>query len=306
MNVVLLSTFNGQEFIAEQLASLINQKSVDCVVYIRDDQSSDETRNIIENYQRKHASKLLTVNDNKGNLGVSASFRELLVKTQGDYFFYCDQDDIWNERKIAILTRKIKEMESIYGQETPILVFSDLILIDDHDKEICSSFVKLTRYKLRKANNILFRGFIPGCSMAFNNATRKKVLEYKNYMGFTFLIASLFGKIGYVDEPLIKYRIHQGNTVGLGKSQKKLVLVKDLIKYIWQSKKYRDIILKAYYKQAKELRTKDNQKSLINAEVYLEEEINNLGFFKRKKWYLNHFTPFSRGWFDGMIKMLLI
>lgn len=312
---ILLSTFNGEKFIKELLNSVLNQTINNFKIFVRDDGSTDQTPNLINAFKIKYPDVFIILNDEKGNLGPRDSFFELLKQAEGSYFLYCDQDDVWLPDKVEKLTTKIKEIE-VENPNMPALVFSDMSVINETGELIYNSYFDVANYKKIYIQNILFRGFIPGCSTIFNKHAKKLVLFYyelitsedRKYLhdGFTFFIINIFGIITFTPEILLKYRLHQGNTVGFGKKSKKFLLIKDLIKYSFRQKAYRRIILRNYYSQVKFLRLPENNQFLKGKELFLEEEVENLHFFKRKKWYLKHFIPFDRGYFEGIINLLLI
>ena len=96
--VILISTYNGEKYLAEQLDSLLNQTYQNIKIFIRDDGSKDKTIDIIKEYQKKSEKIFLTEGK---NIGFINSFFELLkLSNNADYYAYCDQDDVWMEDKI--------------------------------------------------------------------------------------------------------------------------------------------------------------------------------------------------------------
>jgi len=305
---VILSTYNGESYISEQLDSILNQTFQNFKLYIRDDGSIDGTVSIIEDYQKRFPERIFILRDDQGNIGVAESFQRVIEAANSDYYLFADQDDVWDSQKIYKLVKKIREIESD-NPNTPVLVFSDMEVIDEGGKVIYDSFLKLSKYKDSFHSNILFRGFIPGCSIAFNNEAKKLILGYKNLMlhdGFAFMMVNLFGVISKAPDKLIKYRLHSKNTIGLGETQKNAILVKDFIKYIFRNRKYRSIVLQNYFEQVSHIRNNINNQYLYQKEFYTRDEIENLNIFERKKWFLKHFVPFKRGFFDGLVALFLI
>ena len=94
---VLLSSYNGEKYLAEQIDSLLHQEGIILNVIIRDDGSTDNTIGIIQKYVEKYPSLINLISSN-GNVGVSRSFILLLkyaFSMKFDYYFFCDQDDFW-------------------------------------------------------------------------------------------------------------------------------------------------------------------------------------------------------------------
>ena len=138
---VLLSTYNGEKFLEKQLNSLFSQTYKNFDLLIRDDGSNDNTINILEKYK---------INYLKGkNIGVIKSFFKLLeiaLNKGYEYFLFCDQDDIWELDKIE----KQLFFISSKNQKLPILVHSDMQIIDEKDKIISESFFKFSKLNPKK------------------------------------------------------------------------------------------------------------------------------------------------------------
>lgn len=96
---VLMSTYNGERFLQEQIESILNQSWKNLDILIRDDGSRDQTREILKDYSEKYSNVYIFLEE---NCGVARSFFELLKKSDADYVAFCDQDDIWMEQKIEI------------------------------------------------------------------------------------------------------------------------------------------------------------------------------------------------------------
>ncbi|MFN3163396.1 MAG: glycosyltransferase, partial [Pseudohongiellaceae bacterium] len=108
--VILLSTYNGEQYLKEQLDSLFGQSYREFILLVRDDGSSDGTENILADYAIRYPEKMRIVRDEAGNLGASGSFSWLMqyaleqraeLKLDSLYLMFCDQDDTWYEDKIA-------------------------------------------------------------------------------------------------------------------------------------------------------------------------------------------------------------
>ena len=133
---ILLATYNGESYLSSQLDSIINQSCDNWKILIRDDGSKDRTLEIIEWYTKKYNNQIFLIEDEKKNLGVCGNFSELLNHSHADYAMFCDQDDIWFKNKIKITFQKMKEMENTYGSDCPILVHTDLMVVDKNLEKI--------------------------------------------------------------------------------------------------------------------------------------------------------------------------
>jgi glycosyltransferase involved in cell wall biosynthesis len=213
---ILLSFYNGSKYLKEQLDSLCSQIYKDIEIITRDDGSSDNTIEILKSYDVK----LL---ETKENLGAKRSFGELLdyavANSDSGYFMFCDQDDVWHDKKIEKTLAKMKEMEKEFG-DIPLLVHTDLEVVDEKLNTINSSFMEFQKINSmkNKFHNLLIQNTITGCTMMINRKLAQKSLPIPDgaimHDWWIGLVASQFGGIGYVDEPTIKYRQHTSNTVG--------------------------------------------------------------------------------------------
>ena len=213
---ILLSTYNGEKYLKAQLDSLFSQSYKNFKLIARDDGSSDKTLEILKSYDIE----LLPSNE---NIGVKSSFETLLKyafeNSDADYFMFCDQDDVWNQDKVELTLQKMYEMEKLY-KNTPILVHTDLEVVDENLHTINPSFMKLQNLheKKNRLNNLLIQNTITGCTVMINRDLAKLCLPMSSnaivHDWWVGLVASCFGKIGYVDDSTIKYRQHTSNTIG--------------------------------------------------------------------------------------------
>lgn len=301
---IILSTYNGSKFLRHQLDSLVDQSYENYTIWVRDDGSSDSTKAIIEEYKGMYPNKFKLVDwESSQNLGFGASFLRLLELADGELFFFCDQDDIWRKDKLEKITTIY---QSSIDKSIPILIHSDLCYMSD-GKLNNLSFFTLTKFKSHVKDKLMFRGFIPGCTMAFNDALRVKMLEIGGFFSHDLLatlLANLYGKILIIDDQLIRYRLHVDNTVGIGRASPISFLLKDFFRYLFDSRTYRESVLKDYFFLAKRLRELDGY--LLLEEVFDRREVNALNFIDRKIWYYQHFYPFDKSISEGIVKLALI
>ena len=127
---VLLATYNGARFLDAQIESLLRQRGVSLRILVRDDGSTDDTPDIIERYRRSMPESFVVL-ASTGNLGAVRNFATLLEYSHAPYVALCDQDDVWMPHKLSVLVGALREMEARYGSETPLLVHSDLRVVDE-------------------------------------------------------------------------------------------------------------------------------------------------------------------------------
>ena len=214
---VLLSTYNGESFIREQLDSLINQKDVELKILIRDDGSKDNTLKVIDEY----ISKYNNIQFDKGsNLGPAKSFLKLLkIAPDSDYYAFSDQDDVWLDNKLSKAIEKIKETEE---SSIPVLYHSCLTLTDSKLNPISTAdCVKLKGKNSRFTT--LVDNTVTGCSVVINKPLKELLVnhlpnEVTMHDAWCNIVASFFGRVVYDNDSYILYRQHEKNTIGMKKT----------------------------------------------------------------------------------------
>lgn len=205
---ILLSTYNGERFIIEQLDSLFNQTYKNIVIYIRDDGSTDRTVEIIRSYSDQNKQLKLTTGT---NLGVIPSFLQLLSSSGSidDLYAFCDQDDVWRPEKIS------RAVAQIMGRPEPgkVLYCTRLEYVDENLKHLGHSPIP----RRIGFSNAIVENIATGCTVVFGATIRKLLLNGSPdamlmHDWWAYLVASAFGDIIYDEFPSIQYRQH-GNTV---------------------------------------------------------------------------------------------
>jgi len=132
----------------------------------------------------------------------------------------CDQDDVWLPEKIELTLAKMYEMESEFGTEAPLLVHTDLRVVDEKLETISVSYKDAMNadYGKTKLRNQVIQNTLTGCTVMYNRALADLIAEIPPYIvmhdWWLMLIASTFGKITSVDEQTVLYRQHGGNIIG--------------------------------------------------------------------------------------------
>lgn len=233
--IILLSTYNGEKFLKEQLDSLLKQDFSEWVCHIRDDGSKDKTCEIIKTYVDSYPLKFInkTTNENKG---AAQSFLELLGTTENKentYYMFCDQDDVWNANKISLCLKKMKQNET--QKKGPVLIHTDLRIVDERLQTINNSMEEYMHLDFEKSAfcNLLIQNNITGCTMMINNDLKKQIIireEIIMHDWWIALVASITGKIDYVKESTILYRQHNQNVVGATKNKSSLTIFSNIYK----------------------------------------------------------------------------
>lgn len=205
---VLLATFNGEKYLEEQIESLDYQEGVNVRVWVNDDGSTDETLAILKKWQRKGLIKEISKSQGVGSTG--AFLRLLSEHSDSEYVAFCDQDDIWEPNKLAIQLLKITKGK-------PACVASQRLFIDNSNRIIGAS------KKLRRSpsfENAMFENIAPGNTLLLNNQAINTINRYqdapiKHYDSWIYLLLTFVGEVEYIHQPLLRYRIHETNLVGL-------------------------------------------------------------------------------------------
>jgi glycosyltransferase involved in cell wall biosynthesis len=213
---VLLSTYNGEKYIDEQMKSLLSQEGVELYIIIRDDGSTDGTVGKLEKYIEKYPDRIC-ISEN-GNLGAAGSFFDLIGKASDeyDYYAFCDQDDVWNKDKIIqAISHLIKKTA---GQ--PLMYCSSTQMVDQHLNPL--NIWPSPPQKQLSLYNALIENVCVGCTMLINKEALDIVKSnlprnLKNVImhdWWIYLCVSTFGEVVFDIEPSILYRQHQSNALG--------------------------------------------------------------------------------------------
>ncbi|PLK49142.1 glycosyltransferase family 2 protein [Uliginosibacterium sp. TH139] len=219
---ILLATFNGAAFLAEQLESLLAQTHQDWRVIARDDGSSDGTVAILDEYVKAFPTRFTVVRDGL-KLGAKAGFASLMTQSAAPYVTFCDQDDVWQPEKLEVLLRTIRAAEAAHGESVPLLVHSDLEVVDASLERIAPSFWQHQGIDpgRDRVSQLIVQNVVTGCASLFNRALLEVALpvppEAFMHDYWLSLVASARGKIIAVPEPCVRYRQHGKNTVGAKK-----------------------------------------------------------------------------------------
>jgi glycosyltransferase involved in cell wall biosynthesis len=242
---ILLSTYNGEKYIIDQLKSLLNQSYTNWKLYIRDDGSIDNTKNIITHFAKSYPSKIFLISDNLGKLCSAKSFMILLEKVESDYYMFCDQDDIWIYNKIELSLAKILNLQKMYGK-VPILVFTDLLVVDKDLNVINSSlwnFSNINPEHVRNFYNLATNSSVTGCTILMNDLLKKNSFPIPANLvmhdWWLALLACRVGVIDYISNATVLYRQHSLNVIGAEPSYVKTIQYKiKNIKQIFKKNKY--------------------------------------------------------------------
>ena len=219
---VALCTYNGARFISTQLESIFFQTEKVDEIIICDDKSKDYTVKIIKEFERNTNIPIRLI-VNRKNIGCTKNFEKALSLCSGDIIFLSDQDDIWMPNKVERITNyftKNLDKDVVFTNATLINEVNvacyrdtlfDVVGMDKVNKDLVDKGFPYeaisTSSRITGATMALRRSYLPFC-IPFPNiwAVHDEVIG---------TIASIYNRIGYIDECLIQYRIHQTQTIGL-------------------------------------------------------------------------------------------
>jgi len=233
---ILLATYNGERFLAEQLDSLMKQTYQNWKVLIHDDCSTDKTPEIIARYAKRYPDNIELLDDKKCCGGARNNFAHLLEHARGEYIMFCDQDDVWKPDKIELTMKKMAELDQTFPDEA-LLVHTDLEVADEQLHIINNSLWHFQNLipQQRSLNNLLIQNNITGCSVMINRKLVRFSLPIPEgammHDWWIALVAASFGKIAYVDKATLLYRQHINNDTGAEKYAVKEFVHKAVSKY---------------------------------------------------------------------------
>lgn len=209
---VLLSSYNGEKYLAAQLESILAQDYEEISILIRDDGSTDHTLEIIQCYADKYTNIGYYVGK---NLGVQQSFFQLMQHADktADYYAFSDQDDVWLPEKIRQAVQLLEKQD----QSLPLLYASKTTLVDAELKEIT---IRKKRVQIRpEFGNALVENVCTGCTEVFNRrllelVTKQTPTHAIMHDWWLYLCATAFGRVYYDANSYILYRQHGNNQVG--------------------------------------------------------------------------------------------
>jgi glycosyltransferase involved in cell wall biosynthesis len=311
---IILSTYNGSQYIVDQLESIISQQTqYEYEILIRDDGSTDDTCLLIkETFERFGFSNFQF---EKGeNIGYMKSFLSLIKKATSEFILFSDQDDIWHPEKIEYFMNEFRRLST---REKYIVLYSEVNVFGE--VEIPNYYKSIGLNPTQNLEKHFFDTFISACSMGVNDKVKNLYLKHAELMNgvvshdtVNLMIGCLTNSLFFIDIPLFNYRIHGKNTVGISiNKESPKTKIKNLLKYVFNNRAYRVIKFNPYYATlAIKLKELDKYEPFIlkGNHKYLDLAINfdSMGFWKRK-WVLAkyHILPESN-YLDKAIRLLCI
>ena len=217
---VLLASYNGEKYIREQLDSILNQTFSDLSIVISDDLSADGTPEIIREYEEQYPGRVRSLRNSERSGSAQNNFFRLLKSEADDYIMLCDQDDVWLPDKVEVTLREMKKLEAEWGEGVPLLVHGDLSVTNKKGGILHKSMAEYQKIAVHdnRFSHYLVENNITGNTVMINRVllgfladVPKECVMHDWWLG---LLASCFGRISYIDRPLVLYRQHGENQMG--------------------------------------------------------------------------------------------
>lgn len=319
---VAVCTFNGSEFIKEQLLSIINQTRKPDEIVVCDDISSDETIEVVRTVlESTNISYSVVVNESR--LGVTKNFEKAISMCNGDIVFTSDQDDCWVENKIERI------LEEFSKKSTVNLVFSNAELVDSDFNKLPGDLWTTTNFsasELQKDKHevlalLLNHNFVTGATMAFRRKVIHRITPIPNSWMHDYWIAIqclIEGEIIGIPEKLIYYKQHSNNVVGARKLSlsnktkkyiqnfknlngirtQKVTSLNDLVKHLQQNETDSNIFKEVkncyiFWKESTQL----GNVSKVNGIKWTIKNLNNQNYYK-------YYTGFRGGIRDILVLLI--
>ncbi len=266
--IVLLSAYNGARYIARQIESIRAQSFRDWRLLIRDDCSADATVEIVRRFCATDP-RISLIEDSTSNIGPWASFGRLLSQAYdegAEFAFLSDQDDVWLEDKME---QQLSLLRASDGKR-PVLVHSDLILVDGNLQRLHASFSEFQRTSYDNADplgTLLIHNAVVGCTIAMNRPLLELALPIPSgtlHDWWLAACAAAAGTIQRAPHPTVLYRQHSSNVIGV---EHRHVFLRDLALHpvAYTAKTFRSF--DSGVAQARELRDRMRSRPGIDRDV---------------------------------------
>ena len=214
---ILMAVYEPRmDWLREQLLSLNAQTYPNLMLYVRDDCSPTVPYEKIERCVQECITEFpFVMARNKKNLGSNLTFEQLTREAEGEYFAYCDQDDVWLPEKLEVLERAMAENIQ--------MAYCDMEIIDMAGRKIAGSLMDI-RPRLRYvqgenlAETYFFRNCTAGCSMLVQAEAARRAVPFPQQTvcdQWIAIVAALLGEVQFVEKPLQGYRQHENNQTGI-------------------------------------------------------------------------------------------
>lgn len=228
---ILLATYNGEKYLSELLTSIEKQSHCNWFLRVSDDLSTDATLDVLNKFRNKYPDRVV-IKINTTQLGAAENFMSLMESSESQVVAFCDQDDVWYPNKLHTLLSEFEKLEAVSGNNyRPILVYSDAIIADKNlntTHESLFQFHKNSDPASHTLDRLKFKNCITGCTVVTNQTaihlslmsakkmyseTGAKITMHDYWLGL--IVAKYNGLFSKICEPLLVYRQHSHNAIGV-------------------------------------------------------------------------------------------
>ncbi|MCI9080394.1 MAG: glycosyltransferase family 2 protein [Lachnospiraceae bacterium] len=237
MITILMAVYNGERYLKEQLESIRMQDYSEWRLVVRDDCSSDKSVQILNDFASSVANEVIVYINEPACGSAKGNFARLLNDAgDSEYIMFSDQDDVWKMDKLSTCMDKMHQLEEKYGSGIPLLVHSDVEVVNENMEMISPSMFDYSGIR-REATleQLLLQNNVTGCTMLFNKALCSGIAPFAGNPNvimhdyFAALYAKIFGRTAFINKPLVSYRQHGSNSVGAKASTSPSYLFKRLM-----------------------------------------------------------------------------
>ncbi len=297
---ILLATYNGSEYIEEQINSILSQTFKEWHLTIRDDFSTDDTYDKLLEFQGMYPEKIKVLEDRTASKKACFNFMRLtryaMENVDAPFYMFCDQDDVWEPDKIEQTFNMMKKMSRKYGENIPLLVHTDLFVVDENLSIISPSFMRYTNLdESKNLCDLLIMNSVVGCTIMVNRCLLEMFSKAPEcdrihmHDHFMALIAATYGKIGYVKCSTIKYRQHNDNSMGAADAASFTHKIK---RFANGSKHYKEDVMLTYKQVGLLLELYENENPKPDEKIvsllHGYAELENADKLKRIKFYIKY------------------
>lgn len=200
---IVMTTYNGEEFIREQIDSILRNINEDDELIIGDDGSTDETLSVLREYKNNNPNIKIVLNN---HLGTTKNIESLLRMTNGDIVFLCDQDDVWRDNKVDVICKDFEE-----NPDADLIFHNSSVSARDANDIIHASLFEFLSVSNRFVDNIKYFHFW-GCMFAIRRRAIRYIIPFRfGFDSWIIFCTSFFGKCYIEPKILMMYRRHGGN-----------------------------------------------------------------------------------------------
>lgn len=227
---ILLATYNGELYLREQIDSILGQDYPNLRLLVSDDGSSDGTVAILNEYAGRFPDRIHVLTEMRATGHPKRNFLRLMKAATAAYIGFSDQDDVWTPEKVSLTMQTMLQMERKKGEETPLLVFTDLRVVDEQLRTLHPSFWKRAGLRVKnihRLQRVLGENLVTGCTAMINRGMCDVALqmpeEAEMHDRWICLLSAALGAAEAVPQTTVLYRQHGDNVIGSTKQDTSLI-----------------------------------------------------------------------------------